>query len=107
MEHFASRVQHKGKKGKKSEENRQGDVKDVLSRKSIGQPGKKKCEQDSAGQYGPYFDKGNRLNPRIGGGDNDRILISAKEIVIEGDQEKHEQHGNNFFYFPAVHWPKK
>ena len=64
-------------------------------------------EEKSPWQDSPHLDEWDGLSARMGGGYDKRIFTSAEGIIVKGDEEEHEKHGDEFFEFPTVNRPEE
>ena len=90
-----------------AEKNAHHDVKNFFTAESIGEASEEIGEQEGPGENRPDFDERDRLGARLGGSDYQRVFTSAQSVVIEGNEKEHEEHGEEFFQFPAVDWPEE
>lgn len=107
VEMILGREEDKSENEEESQEHAHHDVKNFFTAKAIGKPCEKKSQKDSAGENGPNFNEGDRLSPRLGSRDDHGVFVSAQGVIVEGNEEEHEEHWEEFFEFPTVDRPEK
>jgi hypothetical protein len=106
MEKVASRIKDGDEKEEIPQEDGEHHIKDSFSVKSVRKTRKNECKDDSAGKHHPNFYERNHFGTGRFGGYDEGIFHNSENVVIEGHEEKDEEHWDELFELIILYWPE-
>src|SRR5581483_4071178 len=104
---IAERIEHKREKNEEADEDSGHRVKNPLPAEAVRNTSEEECHQECHRNDGPNFNKWNCLGTGGRSGHNKSIFGSAEKVVIETNEESHQQHRNKPGKFTSMDRPQE
>lgn len=105
MQSFLEWKEYEHEEQEKYDEDTHHGVKNFFASKPIGDASKDKSKQERHWHDGPDLQKWQSFCARRRCSDDERIFGRAQKTVIETDEKKDQEQGDELFQFMRVDWP--